>query len=218
MARADRRVRKALDESYRYWRIVDKNNERPELFSLANSLKTLTASLELAENGEFKLTRQLWRRIQQALFDKLITSFPGYITVMDMDGAQILPKSEFPEDGEVIFHPENCRRADDHFHMEIKHLYPATFYNLKKVWKEKGAQVAPDDFPDIHCTSEGCLMRPVVFGTEILDQESESGREKAYHEWWELYWHAYCARGKNERNLIYKRMDDLEAIWGNLYY
>lgn len=219
MARLDRREKLALDEAYRYYRTVDKNGDYPDLYRLVKAFKTVTAALGVADHGhEFKLTRQLWRRIQQSMFDKLLTSFPGYVIVTGEDGQQLKPRDRFPEEGVVEFHPDGCRRADDIFQMEIKHLYPATLYRLQKTWETKGARIAPEDLAGGQCTEGGCFLKPVVLGEEVLSEESYSGREKAYHEWWDLYQQAYCTRDEREKAMIYRQMDELEAVWGNLYY
>lgn len=219
MARLDRRERLALDEAYRYYRTLDKNGEQPELYRLVKCFKTVTTALGVADGGhQFRLTRQLWRRIQQAMFDKLLTSFPGYVIVTAEGRGQVKPKDRFPEDGIVEFHPEGCRRADDLFQMEIKHLYPATQYRLQKAWQTRGAQTSPEDFAGDQCSAAGCFLRPVLLGDEVLSEESYSGKEKAYQEWWDLYQQAYCTKNAHERQIIYRRMDELESVWGNLYY
>ena len=219
MARLDRRDKLALDEAYRYYRALDKNGERPDLYRLVKCFKTVTVALQVSgDSHQFKLTRQLWRRIQQAMFDKLITSFPGYVIVTGESGEQVKSKEHFPDEGAVEFHPDGCRRADDLFQMEVKHLYPATQYRLQKVWEHKGARTAPDDFPNEQCSAAGCFMKPVVLGEEVLSEESDSGKEKAYHEWWDLYQQAYCTKDEREKHMIYRRMDELESVWGNLFY
>jgi len=214
----DRRERAALDESYRYCRGLEKSSEQPELYRLARCLKTMSAALGAADNGNFKLTRQLWRRVQQALFDKLITSFPGYLLVYGEDGGSLQPKSEFPDEGLVEFHPNGCRRTDDIFQMEIKHLYPGTQTCLTKAWKNKGAELTPGDFTAQECAGGACPMKPVVFGHDVLGAESEQGRDKAYHDWWDLYLQAYCTPDEQLQKVLYRRMDELESVWGNLYY
>ncbi len=214
----DRRTRLALDESYRYYLDLDKDEAAPNLYKVVKCFKTVTAALKVSDGTQFKLTKQLWRRIHQALFDKLITTFPGYVLVVDDNGQQVMPKSDFPEEGLVEFHPEGCRRADDVFQMEVKYLYPATQYRLAAAWKSKGAMVKPTDFSGPMCGEHGCFLKPVVLGQEVLSQESQVGKEKAYHQWWELYWQAYCARDKHEQHILQRRMEELEQVWGNLYY
>lgn len=218
MARTDRRERLALDESYRYYKNLEKNGDTPDLYQLVKSFKTVSAGLKAAENGHFKLTRQLWKRIHQALFDKLLTTFPGYITVSDAEGKQLAARQDLPEEGLVQFNPDGCRRADDIFQMEIKHLYPATHYRLKKAWKNKGNRVLPEDFAGGQCGEDGCFLKPVVLGQEVLNEESEIGRNQAYRQWWDLYLQAYCAHDRGDKILIIKRMEELETVWGNLYY
>lgn len=218
MARLDRREKLALDESYKYYRSLDADGAEPNLYKLAHCLKTVNHAIELTGSHEFKLTVQLWKRIQQGLFDKLITNFSGYVIVSNGDGSAKQPKSDFPDVGMVEFHAEGLRRADDIFRMEIKHIYPATFYNLSKAWKKKGANLTPADFPKAECGDGGCFVKPVLLGVEVLDNESKLGKEKAYHEWWDLYWQAYCTKSKNDRHTLYRKMDELELAWGNLYY
>lgn len=218
MGKFDRREKSALDESYRYCRNLEKNVEEPELYRLARCLKTMAAALNGSENGDFKLTRQLWRRVQQSLFDKMITTFSGYVLVSDENGQSVQPKANFPEDGLIEFHPTGCRRADDIFQMEIKHLYPGTQTCLTKAWQAKGAEIAPSDFTAQECSNGACPMKPVVFGHEVLGEESEQGRNKAYHDWWDLYLQAYCTGDEQLQRVIYRRMDELESVWGNLFY
>ncbi len=214
----DRREKLALDESYRYYRDLDRGENAPELYKLVKCFKTVSAALKVADGDHFKLTKQLWRRMQQALFDRLITSFPGYVLVTDEGGNQIMPKTDFPDGGMVEFHPEGCRRADDVFRMEIKHLYPATQYRLSHAWKARGAMVRPADFGGPQCGEHGCFLKPVLLGQEVLNEESAAGKQQAYHEWWDLYWQAYCTSSRQEQTIIYRRMDELEQVWGNLYY
>lgn len=214
----DRRTRLALDESYNYYLALDKNGGAPNLYKLVKCFKTVSAALTVADGTQFKLTKQLWKRIQHALFDKLLTCFAGYVLVVDENGRQVAPKSRFPEEGMIEFHPEGCRRSDDVFQLEIKHLYPATAYRLATAWKSKGAMVKPADFSGPMCGEHGCFLKPVVLGQEVLSAESANGKEKAYHEWWELYWQAYCAKDRREQTILYKKMDQLEQVWGNLFY
>ena len=218
MANLDRRGKMALDESYRYYRKLDKNGEYPDIYHLARCLKTISACLEIADHHQFKLTRQLWRRIHHALFDKLITSFPGYVCVFDRDGTPALPRGEVREDGVVEFRGDGLRRADDVFRLEIKDLYPATFINLSKTWKTRGAHVIPGFFGEVDCSLYGCPIKPMILGLDVLDKESTEGKDKAYGEWWDLYWQAYCTRNHLERNGLYRKMDEIELVWGNLYY
>ncbi len=214
----DRRTKMALDESYRYYLNLYKTNDPPDLFKLVKCLHSVTAALNMADSTVFKLTKQLWRRIHQALFDKLMTSSPGYVLVVDQNGRQVKPKDSFPENGMLEFYPEGCRRRDDAFQLEIKYLYPATQYRLAGLWRAKGAMVHPSDFTGPLCTEQGCFLKPVVLGQEVLNQESRAGKQQAYETWWGLYWQAYCASDKHERNILYRQMDDIEQVWGDLYY
>ena len=93
MADNDRRKREALDESFRYYREIDEHAKNPDLFKVVNSLKTVSTALNAKSNSHYKLTKQLWKRIGKALFDTLITSFPGYLMVADEDGNKVEPNT-----------------------------------------------------------------------------------------------------------------------------
>jgi hypothetical protein len=219
MSRVDRRNKLALDESYRYYKTIEAG-ESPQIFKLTKSLRTLSTALAFADSGEFKLTRQLWKRLQQALFDRLINTFGGDVRIFDMDGNELLAGGKLPEDGYVQFHPEGCKRADDVVRLELSRVYPKTFKGLQKLWLSGRTRVTPVDFEEIaECGDDGvCLMKPVVVGHDVLNTESQSGKSAAYTKWWELYWQAYCTKNKHERDNIFKHMLEIEAVWGNLYY
>jgi hypothetical protein len=219
MARIDRRGKLALDESYRYYRHLEGGAE-PELFEMTRSLRTLSNALYFADTGEFKLTRQLWRRLQQALFDRMMSSFAGRYTLMNAEREVLEFGTSMPEDGFISFRPDGCKRVEDMAIMEVSRLYPKMFVVVSKLWAEGRSRMTPDDvaaMPD--CADTGvCMMKPVVLGKETLDAESKHGKTQAYRKWWELYWQAYCTPKKAERQELYRHMLDIEAVWGSLYY
>jgi hypothetical protein len=220
MARIDRRGKQALDESYRYFRNLEGGAE-PELFIHTRSLNTLSNALHFAETGEFKLTRQLWRRLQQALFDRLVASFSGRFMVMNADREIMEFGTSMPEEGYVTFRPDGCKRTEDMAVIEISRLYPKTHVVLSKLWAEGRTRLTPEDVaavPDCAEDTGVCMMKPVVLGRETLEVESRSGKQEAYRKWWELYWQAYCTRKKAERQELYRHMIEIEAVWGDLYY
>jgi hypothetical protein len=167
---------------------------------------------------DFRLTRQLWSRVYYALFDKLITSFPGYCLVVDSEGHQLNVASDFPSTGVLEFHPAGLKRDDDVFSIEIRHLYPSTLNALKTAWKDNGAMTDPDSFIHKDCGPNGCYLKPLLLGDEVLGPETQTGKDAAYQAWWELYWQAYCTRDEKKQLMFFDRMHDLEAVWGNLYY
>lgn len=212
----ERRKRHALDESYHYYKKLESHEDVPQLFSLVKCLQNVRAAIEKPQD-EFRLTRQLWSRVYYALFDKLITSFPGYCLVVDGEGQQINAGGEFPETGILEFHPQNLKRDDDVFYIEIKHLYPATLNALKAAWKNNGAMTNPDDFIHADCGPNGCYLKPLLLGDDVLGIESQAGKDVAYQAWWELYWQAYCTRDEKKQLMLFDRMHELEAVWGDLY-
>ena len=218
MGRMDRRQKLALDEAHRYYRCLEDGAGVPELFRLVKCLSTVTTALAFAESEEFKITRQLWRRLQLALFDKLIANFPGYVFVSNAAGGKVEPGNAFPDDGALEFHPDNCRRGEDIAYINIAHLYPRTFCALKKVWNIGRNHVDASDFAGDECESGVCPMKPVVFGKDLLFEESTAGKGTAYQRWWDLYWQAYCTQNRADRQDIYQHMMILEEVWGNLYY
>jgi hypothetical protein len=218
MGRVDRRNKLALDESYRYYRTLEAG-EQPQIFKLTKSLRTLSTALAFADSGEFKLTRQLWKRLQQALFDKLLNTFEGELEVFDPSGQQFVPGKPLPAEGFVRFHPQGCKRADDVVQLEISRIYPKSFKGIEKLWLSGQSHTTPACFDGIgDCDGGVCMMKPVVVGHEVLNTESSCGKTDAYKKWWELYWQAYCTKDKHVRSGIIKHMFEIEAVWGDLYY
>src|SRR5262245_23189515 len=123
MGKIDRRHKLALDESYRYYLALEAG-QAPHIYQLTKSLRTLSIALAFADQGGFKLTRQLWKRLQQALFDRLINAFPGSLTVYDMSGKRLEPGKPLPEDGYIHFNADGCKRADDVVQIELNRIYP----------------------------------------------------------------------------------------------
>lgn len=218
MGRQDRRERTALDEAFRYFRELEGGDLAPDIFRLNKAVKTLAFALAVSDVSEFKLTKQLWKRLHQALFDKLISNFNGQIEVLDEDRVPQEIRNPLPERGWVVFHPERCKRDDDSNEIEIQRLYPKTHAVIKHVWEERGAFIKPADFEGGECTGGVCFMKPMVPGQEVLSEESSKGRADAHNKWWELYWQAYCSGNKRDQDNLTKQMNDLESIWGNLYY
>jgi len=216
MARTDRREKLALDEAYRLFKTLDQENITPNIYQLVRCLKTVTNALENSDKGHFKLTKRLWQRIQFALFDRLFTSFPGYVVVLKGDGTVLAPKTEIPEDAQLELHPEGLKRNDDGFRLAVEDLDPNTRAAFQKVWMERGNTTRPSDFVNYQC-EEYCVPKLFVIGDEVLTEESEKGKERAHKQWWDLYWQAYCA-DKNSRQSILKQMQALELVWGDLYY
>lgn len=218
MARIDRRSRLALDESYRYYRHLE-SGEEPELFQLSRSLNNVASALSNAHTSEFKLTQQLWRRLQEALFDRYINSFAGTFVISDEQGNVVPLGKPWAEAGYVRFQPEGCRRNEDVASIEIRRLYPVTYDVLKNTWGFGSNRVEPRMFATAPQCSDGiCAMRPMVLGGERLQAESNEGKRIAYQRWWELYWQAYCTNSKQQRSELYRSMMQIESVWGDLYY
>lgn len=216
--RLERRERSALDEAYQYHRALDKDGLPADIFTLSRCLKTVSAALRMPDGEAFKLTRQLWQRMYNALFDKLITNFPGHMVLLNTAGEALDQKEKFPTDGVLEFHPEGLRRDDDAYRIEIKHLYPKTHHCLESVWKQNRAAVKKEDFNASDCGEQGCFLKPFMVGEEVLAAESTTGKEKAYKQWWELYWMAYCTQDGDVRIQLQIQMEQLESVWGNLFY
>lgn len=217
-SKTERRQRTALDEAYRYFNKVESGEEALDLYQLTKAVRTLSFALAFSDTGEFKLTRQLWKRLHQALFDKLVTNFPGKLSIFDEEHNQVEVRRPFPESGYLEFLPDSCKRADDVNDIEIGKLYPKSFNTIKRIWETRGAFINPQDFEGGECEGGVCFMKPMVLGHEVMGEESRKGRDDAYHRWWELYWHAYCTVSRREQEMLMRTMSELEAVWGNLYY
>jgi hypothetical protein len=217
MGRQDRRERTALDQAYRYFRQLESGELAPDIFRLIQSVKTLSFALAVADVTEFKLTRQLWRRLHLSLFDRLVTNFSGRITILDEFRQFCEIRQEFPEYGYLQFYPDRCKRADDVTEIELGRLYPKTFNALQRVWQER-AFIKPADFEGSDCEGGVCYMLPMVPGQEVLGEESCRGHAEAHNKWWELYWQAYCCSDNQDKSRLARQMEELESVWGNLYY
>jgi len=217
MGKLDRRAKLALDEAYRLFRSISKDECVPELFQLVRCLKTVGNALDGAVEGRLKLTVRLWRRIYVALFDKLLTSYPAYLVIYDANGDVLKPKQTIPEEATLEIHPQGLRRADDKFKTLMADLHPKTNELLTRVWCERGNFTKKEDFVSSEC-GDYCAPQHFAIGDDILQSESEVGKQVAYSRWWDLYWQAYCTRDQEEKRLITKQMESIEAVWGDLYY
>jgi hypothetical protein len=186
MGKQDRREKLALDEAYKVFRAITKEEAQPELFQLVRCLTTVSNALEGANEGQLKLTVRLWRRIHLALFDELFTSYPAHLVIYAADGSVVKAKAPIPEDAVLEIHPEGLRRADDTFKMEIENLHPESRDVLSKIWTERGNSTRREDFASYDC-GEFCAPKHFVIGDEVLRSESTKGKEQAYTRWWDLY-------------------------------
>ena len=218
MGRQDRRQRTALDEAYRYYKQLESGESSPDIFRLIQAVKTLSFALAVADFSEFKLTKQLWKRLLQALFDKMITSFSGRIAIFDENRSECPLLSPLPENGYLKYYGYHLRRSDDVIEMDLGKLFPKTYNAVRKVWQERGASIQPSDFEGSDCEGGVCFMRPLVLGQEVLGEESQKGHAEAHSRWWELYWQAYCSSDKQDLSSLTRQMNELETVWGNLYY
>jgi hypothetical protein len=218
MGRIERRQRLALDESYRYFRGLEAG-EKPDLFKLSRSLSNLSAALFQIEGSEFKLTRQLWTRLHEGLFEYYITCFAGTFVVRDASGTALEHGRSWPEQGFISFRPHGCRRLEDTASISMSRLYPGTLAALQQRWKQGVTHIEPSGIEKKSACNDGvCFVRPMLLGEEVLKTESQNGKEKAYQHFWELYLQAYCTPKKHERAVLVRSMLALEAVWGNLYY
>ncbi|MFN8550633.1 MAG: hypothetical protein U0103_04015 [Candidatus Obscuribacterales bacterium] len=218
MARLDRREKVALDQAYEFYKSTIGSNEAFTLHSLVNSLKTVSVAVSASNDGHLTLTTRLWMRIKQALFDKLLTTHPAYVIIYDGSNAPIEPKQRIPDDGTIEIHPHGLRRDDDRFSIELKHLHPVTRKHIQKVWIERGPDTKSDDFSNYECDGDVCMPKLFLIGDEVLQKEASNGKKEAYSQWWDLYWQSYCTPDRREKQQLTRRMNSLEAVWGNLYY
>jgi len=217
MGRIDRRQKLALDEAYKLYRQIIKREKQADLYQIAHCLTTLNEALTYNDCSQFKLTKRLWQRIFDSLCDFLITSFPVYLVIYDEYGEVQKALKPITEPARVEIHTEGLRRKTDIFTVELDHLNPLTKARLEKLWGTKGSRFLPQDFQNLEC-GELCAPKNFLLGDELLSNEAELGRERAYQRWWELYWQAYCTHGVMEKQAVQEEMYVLETVWGNLYY
>ncbi|MBX9940566.1 MAG: hypothetical protein K2Y32_15000 [Candidatus Obscuribacterales bacterium] len=230
----ERRERVALDEAYEFYKQLLSQGATENLHSLVNALKTVSTALEAAERGELEITVRLWRKIRQALFDQLLTGFSSHVVVVTSDGRVLAEKEDLPDDSTLELYPEGLKRSDDFFTASLEDLHPHTRSLLDRVWRTRGASIRKEDFQlgekaapqgeqeelGESCKDGVCALRPnsFVVGAELLSAEAKNGREKAYQEYWRLYWQSYCSPRAREKQYLVRQMASLEAVWGNLHY
>ncbi|HEY9678816.1 MAG TPA: hypothetical protein V6C76_12470 [Drouetiella sp.] len=218
MGRADRREKVALDQAYDFYKGTIAKNETFTLHSLVNSLKTVSTAINASTDGHLTLTTRLWMRIKQALFDKLITTYPAYVIIYDTNHKPIEQRQRIPDEGTIEILPHGLRRDDDRFSIDLTQLHPLTKKHIQKVWIERGPDTRGDDFSNVECDGNVCMPKLFIIGDEILQQEASTGKRQAYTQWWELYWQSYCTPDRKEKQMLTKQMNSLEQVWGNLYY
>lgn len=214
MGRTERREKVALDQAYQFYKAALSEDANLDLHRLANSLKTVNTALAASEEGHLKITTRLWMRMRQALFDKLLTSFPAYLVVINKDGRAVEAGAELPDDGTLEIHPEGLRRDDDFFSMEIRQLHPSSKSRLTIIWTECRPITRREDFAAIECAYGVCTPKLFVVGDEVLQTEASVGKRDAHQQWWDLFWRAYCTPDRKEKLSLGKQMARLECIWG----
>ena len=213
----DRRQKLALDEVYRLYRQIIKEEEQPDIYQMANSLTTLNSALTNNSYDQFQLTKRLWQRIFENLFDLFIKSFPIYVIIYNQDGEIQTTCESIVEPAVIEIHAQKLKRKTDIFSLDLDRLNPLTKNRIEQLWLEQGAWFKPEDFKNLEC-GEFCTPKNFLIGDEILRNESEIGKERAYKRWWELYWQVYCAPRLLDKQVVQQEMYTLEAVWGNLYY
>lgn len=225
MEKTDRRELIALDQAYDFYRELVQDGSTHDLHRLVNSLKTVDNALDAAQNGHMDLTLRLWQKIRQALFDNLLTQFSAHVVAIAPDGRVLTNRDCLPDDCILELYPEGLRRTDDVFECAIEDLHPVTRERLERVWRERGPSTRRDDFVSAReesgsCEGGVCTMKPNTFivGADVLTAEAKNGRERAYQDYWRLYWQSYCSPRAKERQHLTNLMASLEAVWGNLHY
>jgi hypothetical protein len=217
MMHIDKRQKMALDEAYRLYRQIIRGEKQPDIYQLANSLTTLNTVLTNNGSEQFKLTKRLWQRTFESLCDLLITSFPVHVIIYNPDGEIQTAFEPIIEPATIEIHALGLRRKTDIFSLNLNQLNPLTKNRIEQIWLSRGPMLKPEDFKNLEC-SEFCVPNNFLIGDEVLRNESEFGKERAYKKWWELYWQVYCAPYPMDKQVVQQEMHTLEAVWGNLYY
>lgn len=214
----ERREKMSLEHAYEVYCNTIKAGSSVELHAIVEAIKTVQNALQASSSGAVRLTDRLWYRIQQALFDKLLTNYSSKIEVLDSDQKRVPVSDSIHQTSTLKIYPEGLRRADDWFQIPVLDLHEMTVTKVSKVREQHGEVLNREHFVDLHIECAGaCMMPPeVVFGHERLRDEARTGRESAFSEWWDLYWRAYCTPDSEELVTVRDRMATLESIWGDL--
>jgi hypothetical protein len=217
MVHLDRRQKLALDEVYRLYRQIVKEEKKPDIYQLVNALTTLNNVLLNNSYNQFQLTKRLWQHTYESMCDLLITSFPVYVIIYNLDGEIQTALEPITEPAIIEIHALGLKRKTDIFGLNLDKLNPLTKNRIDQIWISQGPMFKPENFKNLEC-GEFCTPTNFLVGDEILKMESELGRERAYKRWWELYWQAYCTPNRLNKQVVQQEMHALESVWGNLYY
>ena len=223
MATQERRNFMALDEAYHYCRSLESRAEKPVLYKLCAALRTVDSAVAAISDGTGYGTQGLslraWTDVRDALYNLVITSFPGYFMVYrDDHAAPIEPGQEWPENGILEFYPERGRRRDDSYKSSLEHLLPDTLTALRWCYAEGRQEVTPADFPsespaaDEDDEEQAVALMDSLY--EVCVPEATRGKKRAHERWWQLYWEANSTKDKKAKTDLRRKMEELQCVWG----
>src|SRR5437660_1322708 len=126
MGRYERRNFMALDDAYNYCRRLESKQDKPSLYKICSSLRTLEKAFELAEGQPTSWNRiscDAWSQVRDSLYDNLVVSFPGYFVVYAANAmTPCEPGSPWPDEGKIYFYPERARRKEDAYVSSLSRL------------------------------------------------------------------------------------------------
>ena len=222
MARIERRNSLTLDEVSRYWRKL-RSGENPDLVTILNSIRTIDLAFDTNFSSLTKhLSPDTWSRIRKDLFDILITSFEGqFLLYPNNYPYAIAPPGDWPENGNIEFHPLKSNRKSDVLRSDLESIHPQVIMSLKWCFADGRNHIHPHDFQtyreslfDIACEEEHLSSEFLDKLLEVCVDEVNKSQRIAHRKWWHLCSEVSSCTDKRTRNTIRKLIGQLETVWG----
>lgn len=213
---SERRNSMTLDEISSYWRFLRQSSERPNLHKICDSLNTLDIACGAANVLGHHLTHEAWSSIRDDMFDRLLSSFPGYFIITAEGGENPTRASDsWPEGGRVEFYPEKANRRSDVYANDLRRVHPSIVLGLRWCLADGRQHTRVEDFESYRNQPEAEEARLLLENLyHTIEDEAVKSRKIAHRKWWHLFWEANACSDRRMKSELRRQMSDLKTVWG----
>jgi hypothetical protein len=213
-----RRQSMSLDAAYYYLRHLELKLQKPDLYKICNSIKTIDAVLA-AKQGRGDIMRNFtdtaWQKVKERLFQILLTNYCGRFIVYSVTAkSPLTPGMEWAENGFIDFYPEKQTRPDEFYSLPLNSLTQANRAILKKAFLEATLSVKPEDFAGNEANNERSAASSLMRIYDICEQEAETGKLKANSVKSSLEAELRRCTDRQRRKEIRRHLLKLQMVWG----
>jgi len=222
MASPDRRRKLTIDEINEYWRRLKEGVDSPSAHKICNAIRILDLALADSESQlNHRLSKPVWSRIRDDLFDMLVSTVAGHFLVYpDYDDAPAEPGSTWPNSGTLEFYPEHVKRRDDSCQADLTRVHPAIILRFRWCFADGRQSTTPQEFESYReCADRG--EQETEEAQSFLDElyqicagEASKLKKIAHRKWWQLHYEASNCADRTHKTQLRKQMLNLELIWG----